>query len=396
MITPRERERQTLNFKKPEGRGTVAETFYPWVLTTHRFKQEGMPADIADGAKDITNDIVGNKSNQGEKYLIGNWGEGVMKYEEYLGFDPVRRIHFVLPFRRFEEKIMEQTPDYTIKQDVFGRQVIKKADSQLELEYKPVISTQEDWDKIKEHALKELEIYYTDEKIKEAYGHLVEAHDRGDYSIRLNIEGFFWVPRELMGIEEHMYNFYDEPELMKDINDFTYEIYSTYLLKVIDLVQPDVLYIMEDMSGKNGPMVSPQIFEEFVLAYYKKLIPLFKAHGVDNVFVDTDGCFEIMIPYFMEAGVDGFLPMDVNAGMDIVKVRQMFPKLKLIGSFNKLEIAKGKEAIDKEFERLLPVIRQGGFLPGSDHQVTPSTSLEDYTYYIQKLREIMEQCGADL
>ena len=98
----------------------------------------------------------------------------------------------------------------------------------------------------------------------------------------------------------------------------------------------------------------------------------------------------------MDAGVDGFLPMDVNAGMDIVEVRKQFPKLKFIGSFNKLEIAKGPEAIDKEFDRILPVIRGGGYIPGSDHQVAPSTSLENYQYYIKKLKKIMEQAGADL
>ena len=60
MLTNRERERQTLNFMKPEDRGSVEETFYPWVLTTTRFKEEGMPEEIAEGAKDITNDLVGN------------------------------------------------------------------------------------------------------------------------------------------------------------------------------------------------------------------------------------------------------------------------------------------------------------------------------------------------
>ena len=395
-MTNREREQATLNFQKPEGRGTVAETFYPWVLTTNRFTEEGMPAEIADGAKDITNNIVGNKANQTEKYLAAEWGQGVMEYEQYLGFDPVRRIHFVLPFRRFEEKIIEETPEHIIKQDIYGRQVLKNTGSDLELDYKPVIETMEDWENLKSHAEKELEAYFSDKQIEAAYGHLAEGHDRGDYSIRLNIEGFFWVPRELLGIEAHMYAFYDEPELLHAINDYILEIYRTKLLKVIDLVQPDVIYFMEDLSGKNGPMVSPDCFEEFVADYYRALIPLFKEHGVGNVFVDTDGDFVRLIPNFMDAGVDGFLPMDVNAGMDIVEVRKQFPKLKFIGSFNKLEIAKGPAAIDKEFDRILPVIRGGGYIPGSDHQVAPSTSLENYKYYIKKLRKIMEQAGADL
>ena len=114
MITNRERERMTLDFKKPEDRGSIEETFYPWVLTTQRYKTEGIPAEIADGAKDITNDIVGNKANQQEKYFPVAWAEGVMRYERYLGFDPVRRIHFVLPFRRFEEKVIEVNPEYTL------------------------------------------------------------------------------------------------------------------------------------------------------------------------------------------------------------------------------------------------------------------------------------------
>jgi hypothetical protein len=396
MTTNRERELKTLGFQKPDGRGSVEETFYPWVLTTQRFKEEGMPADIADGAKDITNDIVGNKANQTEKYLPVSWGEGVMDYEKYLGFDPVRRIHFVLPFRRFDEIILEETAAHTIKQDIFGRQTIRKAGSDLDLDYKPVIETPEDWAKLKAHARKELDDFYSDAQLEQAYGHLAAAHERGDYSIRLNIEGFFWVPRELLGIEEHMFAFYDSPELLHDIGEFILEVYSRELITVVDLVQPDVLYFMEDLSGKTGPMISKDCFDEFVGGYYKRLIPLLKSHGVANVFVDTDGDFKQLIPDFMDAGVDGFLPMDVSAGMDIVEIRRLFPSLRFIGGYNKLLIAEGVEAIDLEFDRILPVIRSGGYIPGGDHQIAPSTSLSNYQYYIRRLHEVMEQAGVDV
>lgn len=394
-MTNRERENLTLNFGKPD-RGAVEETFYPWVLTKNRFVEEGLPSVIAHNAKDITNDIVGNKGNQTEKYLPAAWGQGVMEYEQYLGFDPVRRIHFVLPFRRFEEKILEDTETYLIKQDIYGRQMMQKKGSEIETEYKSVIQDEADWERLKAHADRELESYFSDEAIATAYGALKEGHDRGDYSIRLNLEGFFWVPRELMGIEAHLYAFYDKPELIHDINEYILQVYTTKVIKVVDLLQPDVVYLMEDLSGKNGPMISGENFDEFVGAYYKRLIPMLKAHGVNHVFVDTDGDFTIMIPHFLDAGVDGFLPMDVNAGMDIVKVRAQFPGLKFIGGFNKLKIAEGKEAIDREFDRILPVIRGGGYIVGSDHQVAPSTSLQDYQYYIQKLKEVMEQAGKDV
>lgn len=396
-MTNRERERRTLDFQKVEERGAVEETFYPWVLTTQRFIKEGMPADIANGARDITNDLDGNAENQKEKYFPVAWGEGVMEYEKYLGFDPVRRIHFVLPFRRFEEKIIEDTPEHIVRQDVFGRYLELKRGGLVETEYKSVIDPEhpEQWEKLKEHAMKELE-QYTDEAIYRAYAPLKEGHDRGDYSIRLHLEGFFWTVRELMNFEPVLYAFYDQPELLHDINDFICWVYKEKAMKVIDILQPDVVYFNEDLSGVNGPLISPDTFDEFVGAYYKELIPMMKERGVGNVIVDTDGEFEALIPNFIAAGVDGFLPMDVNAGMDIVKIRQKFPKLKFIGGYNKLEIAKGQDAIDAEFERILPVIRGGGYIPGADHQVPPSASLENYMYYIKRLTEVMHQAGADL
>lgn len=395
-MTNWEREVRTLAFQKAEGRGSVEETFYPWALTTQRFKEEGMPGHIADNAKDITNNIVGNKANQTEKYLPVAWGEGVMDYERYLGFDPVRRIHFVLPFRRFDEFVIEENDQFILKQDIYGRHVRLNKASGIEVEEKHVVNNEDDWKRLKEHGDRELEKYFSEEEILRAYSPLKEGHDRGDYSIRLNIEGFFWVQRELLGIEPHFYAFYDYPEMLHDMNNYVLDVYSKKLMPVIELLQPDVVYLMEDLSGKNGPMISGDLFDEFVGGYYKKLIPLLKKHGVKYVFVDTDGDFNKLIPNFIESGVEGFLPMDVNAGMDIVKVREQFPTLRFIGGYNKLCIAEGREAIDREFDRIMPVIRGGGYIPGADHQVAPSTSLENYKYYISRLYEAMKQSGADL
>ena len=192
-----------------------------------------------------------------------------------------------------------------------------------------------------------------------------------------------------------MFAFYEEPEMLHDIASYICKVYETKLMPLIRLLQPDVVYFMEDLSGKNGPMISGAFFDEFVGTYYRRLIPQLKAAGVGNVFTDTDGDFRLIIPNFMAAGIDGFLPMDVNAGMDIVAVRKQFPTLKFIGGYNKLCIADGPAAIDAEFERILPVVRQGGYIVGADHQVAPSASLENYRYYIKRLKEVMQQSACD-
>lgn len=337
-MTNREKVLKTFAFENVYGEGPVLETVYPWWdQTVKNWTEQGLPAEYAAGDLDA--------------------------YEGYLGFDGLKRINFGIPYGRY----------------------CKQGD----------ITDWESWKKLKEQLREDLESYWTYGRLEEYFGCYREGHERGDFSIQFFITGFFWFPRDLFGIEEHLYAFYDEPELMHDMNQFLLEMYLKYLPKITDMLQPELIYISEDLSGKNGPMLSPDCFEEFVASYYRKLIPVLKEHGVKNIFVDTDGDFRLLIPNFMAAGVEGFLPVDVNAGVDIVDVRREFPTLKFMGGFNKLAVVEGKEAIDREFERLLPVIRQGGYIPGIDHQAAPNTPYENYVYYIGRLKEIMKQAAAD-
>jgi predicted house-cleaning noncanonical NTP pyrophosphatase (MazG superfamily) len=391
-MTNRERENATLSFQKPADRGSVEETFFPWGLSLQRWKSECPSAEFAE----IIRNINRKPTNKEESYMNCLMANGCYNYEKFLGFDGVKRVFFSLPFNPFDVIIHEETDEYILRRDSSGWLKKYFKDKRPPMEIKPPVTSEEDWHSLKQKALQEIKLYYTDKNIENTYGVFREGQQKGDYSVRLAISGFFWAPRDLLGIEEHMLSFFDYPEMLHDINEFILQFYLDKLAKVLDVLPADLIYISEDLSGSNGPMLSPKLFDEFVGAYYKRLIPMLKNKGVRHIFVDTDGDFKVLIPNFMEAGIEGFLPMDVNAGMDIVEARKKFPTLKFIGAFNKLKIAEGKDAIDKEFERLLPVIRQGGFIPGCDHQVAPSTSFDDYKYYISKLQEVMKQAGQDL
>ena len=52
---------------------------------------------------------------------------------------------------------------------------------------------------------------------------------------------------------------------------------------------------------------------------------------------------------------------------------------------------KGEKAMRQECERLLPVMRQGGFNPSVDHQTPPGVSLENCRIYLCLLREYAEK-----
>ena len=59
----------------------------------------------------------------------------------------------------------------------------------------------------------------------------------------------------------------------------------------------------------------------------------------------------------------------------------------MIGHFDKMTMPHGEAAMRAEFERLLPAMRSGGFIPAVDHQVPPGVSLEQYRVYLRLLEE---------
>jgi hypothetical protein len=213
-----------------------------------------------------------------------------------------------------------------------------------------------------------------------------EEQKRGDVVLWFTLEGFFWYARTLLGIEPHLYAFYDQPALMHRINrDLT-----DWSLRVVDeifsICVPDFMTFAEDMSYNNGPMLSESLFDEFMLPYYHKLLPRIHERGTISI-IDSDGDISVPAYWFERAGLQGILPLERQAGVDIARLRRDHPRMRFIGHYDKMVMNKGEAAIRGEFERLLPTARQGGFLISCDHQTPPGVSLKDYEIYVRLFRE---------
>lgn len=221
-----------------------------------------------------------------------------------------------------------------------------------------------------------------------------EGHERGDYAQWLTLEGFFWFPRTLFGIEGHLYAFYDEPELMHRMNRDLTDYYLRALDRLLPVFQPEFMTFAEDMSYNLGPMISKELFDEFLLPYYRELIPVLKQAGV-RVLIDTDGDVEPLIPWFREAGIEGVLPLERQAGVDVNRIRRNDPDWIMIGGYDKTIMHLGEEAMRREFDRLLPAMQSGRYIPSVDHQTPPDVSLSQYRTYVSLLREYAARCGQD-
>ncbi|MEN8250801.1 MAG: uroporphyrinogen decarboxylase family protein [Bacteroidota bacterium] len=214
-----------------------------------------------------------------------------------------------------------------------------------------------------------------------------ERQRRGESLNWITLEGFFWFPRLLFGIENHLLAFFEQPDLMKRINqdNADYHIYILKKLAEADCL-PTFAVFSEDMSYNNGPMLSEMLFDEYMEPYYRQVIPLMEELGILPI-VDSDGDITVMIPWLEKVGIKGALPLEFQAGVDANKIREAHPEFVIIGNFNKLVMDQGEEAIRAEFERLLPVMRSGRYIPSPDHQTPPAVSLKQYQVYLRLLDE---------
>ncbi len=229
-------------------------------------------------------------------------------------------------------------------------------------------------------------LYPDQADLLEAMKPWVRKQERGEALVWFTLEGFFWYPRTLLGIEEHLTAFYEKPELIKRINRDLAE-YSLRLLGGISAIgSPCFMTFAEDMSYNHGPMLSKAMFDEFLAPHYRALVPVLNEMGTIPV-VDTDGDLTRMIPWLEEVGITAVLPLERNAGVDAALLRERHPKLRMIGHYDKMVMNKGEAAIRAEFERLLPVMRKGGFIASVDHQTPPGVSLSEYRIYLRLLEE---------
>ncbi len=217
-----------------------------------------------------------------------------------------------------------------------------------------------------------------------------QRQSRGDAVVWITFEGFFWLPRTLMGIERQIFAFYDQPELIHQINtDLT-----AYHLRTLDAISkvcvPTFMTFAEDMSYNHGPMISQELFDEFLAPYYRQLIPRVEELGIIPI-VDTDGDVTRMVPWLASVGVRGVLPLERQAGVDGMRLREAFPDFALIGHYDKMVMNKGEDHIRGEFERLLPLMKKGRFIPSVDHQTPPGVSLDQYRCYLRLLAEYVRQ-----
>lgn len=326
----------------------------PWPGTRKRWEREGCPAGV--------------------------------DLHEYFGIEPLGMrqtgIETVL-YPPFEEIILEETPEYVIRINHNGVKEKNFPDhsSMPEwLEY-PIKGPESlPW-------LREKLNWNTPGRVKPTWLEDSRKALAEGVSVSSNGGMYFGFLNEHMGTEPLLLAYYDKPEFIHEVNELTCRLCEETLRTVLPHFKLDYIGYHEDMAYKNGPMISPAFFREFMTPYYRRIQKITEPYGIDLHVLDSDGNISELIPLWLECGIQVLSPMEVAAGMDVAALRKQYGKaLCMMGGFDKRILATTKPRIIAELERLRPVWEEGGYVPGIDHGVPPDVSWENACCYVRTLK----------
>jgi uroporphyrinogen decarboxylase len=212
-----------------------------------------------------------------------------------------------------------------------------------------------------------------------------------EYPLAIGVASLYGSLRDYMGVENISLLVYDDPALFE-------EMVSTCAQCVIDSVLPalesgikfEFASFWEDMCYKNGPLLSPRVFQKVLVPNYKRITSMLRDFGIDVALVDCDGEISKLTPLFLEGGVNCMFPIEVGTwNADPIQMRAQYgKKLLMMGGVGKRMLASDFATITAEVERLAPLVEEGGFVPTPDHRVPPDVPLANYIHYLNEARRV--------
>ena len=220
------------------------------------------------------------------------------------------------------------------------------------------------------------------------------AHPYRDrtYPVNITIPSLFWRVRDWVSLKNLCIMLHRDPDLVHEMMRFWANFVLKLTRRALRDVDVDYVLLCDDMAYKGRAMTSPEMMKEFMLPHYRRWVTHFKEHGVRIVMMDSDGYLHEIAPVWMEAGINVLAPIEISAGNGMLRLREeLGHRMALMGGIDKIKIAQGGRALDKEFESKVPqLIRDGGYIPCCDHYIPPNVTYAKYCHYIRLLKRY---CG---
>ncbi|MBN1224707.1 MAG: hypothetical protein JXB23_15785 [Candidatus Aminicenantes bacterium] len=155
----------------------------------------------------------------------------------------------------------------------------------------------------------------------------------------------------------------------------------------------DIGILGEDAGHKSGPMVSEEMWREFVFPLHRRIIDELDVPLIWH----SDGDFQSFLPVAVEAGFIGIHALEPDVGMDLGIIKQKFgDKLVLVGNVDTQVLFKSDlAAVHREVERCMQQAAPGGgYMFASCNSIFPGMNPAAVREMYRYAAEIGEYKGA--
>jgi len=388
MSTPRERFKAVIHFRKPD--------VLPWIENVYdetmlEWLRQGLPAERVT--------VI--------EWEMGRGGTALANMATVKGFDPYSYLGCqslygsllqvdVGPIPRYKQRLLNETDRHREFITETGAKARRSKTGKYSWYSMPMfvefpVKDRKTWYEYRERLNPHDPRRYPKDWDPEVYAQAFETYQDGNTMLRFN--GFYGFGAEIMGIPTFNLMFYKDPQLMHDMIEyweyFTVETIRSAVETLKDRI--DVVYWWEDMAERHGPCISPKLFKEFFLPHYKRVTGFLAKNKTDRILMDSDGNINPLLDLIAESGINGLWPLEVNAGMDALAIKRKYgDRMFLIGNLDKVELAKGGEAMKKEVDSKVPTLKEmGGYIPGADHVIPVEMTLERFKEYAEHISKLL-------
>ncbi len=287
----------------------------------------------------------------------------------------------------FESTLIEETATTRIVLDPNGlyKEVPKDGHDTIPHYLRASIVTPDDWKREKElrfdrrHPARRVDV-----------AALQRAHPpQREYPLGVYCGSLMGRIRDMLTFEGIAFAIFDYPDMLEDMVETACVLTEDFLDQVLGKIDFDYASGWEDICFKNGPIVTLDFFKQVVVPRYKRIGRKLHEHGIDLWYTDCDGDVRPLLPGFLEAGINCLFPYEVNSCAHPVELLNEYGRdLRIMGGVDKMELAKGPEAIKAYLEGLVPGVERGGYIPFCDHRCPPNVRPDYYLYYLD-LKEAM-------
>jgi hypothetical protein len=133
----------------------------------------------------------------------------------------------------------------------------------------------------------------------------IEPVDRNEVFFTVFVApGVFEQCHYLMGMDDCLLNFYEEPEKMHELIDYITDWEVKYAKLLCEHYHPDCVFHHDDWGSHRSSFLSPEMFAEYFVPAYKKIYGTYRENGVELVIHHSDSYAANLVPYMIEMGID--------------------------------------------------------------------------------------------